>query len=120
LQAQLKTAQANAKPKLLKGLAKPTQKKNCFLNNFQRFKKNKTPDTQARQKSTRQMTQTEDIKMVVTHDRQEGQPITAVWRNGGCRASYDSFVVGSSAVLRLNFCAKNPHNAKPQTDNCNQ
>jgi len=54
------------------------------------------------------MTQTDDIKMVVTHDRQERQPITAVWRNGGCSASYDSFVVGSSAVLRLNFCAKNP------------
>ncbi len=33
---------------------------------------------------------------------------TAVWRNGGCSASYDCFVVGSSAVLRLNFCAKNP------------
>ena len=54
------------------------------------------------------MTQTDNIKMVVTHDRQERQPITAVWRNGGCSASYDSFVVGSSAVLRLNFCAKNP------------
>jgi hypothetical protein len=38
----------------------------------------------------------------------EHQPVTAVWRNGGCSASYDSFVVGSSAVLRLNFCAKNP------------
>ena len=46
--------------------------------------------------------------MVVTHDRQERQPITAVWRNGGLSASYDSFVVGSSAVLRLNFCAENP------------
>jgi hypothetical protein len=33
---------------------------------------------------------------------------TAVWRNGGCSASYDSFVVDSSSVLRLNFCAKNP------------
>ncbi len=33
---------------------------------------------------------------------------TAVWRNAGCSASYDSFVVGSSAVLRLNFCTKNP------------
>jgi hypothetical protein len=33
LQAQLKTAQANAKPKLLKELAKPNQKK-LFLNNF--------------------------------------------------------------------------------------
>lgn len=32
----------------------------------------------------------------------------AVWRNGGYCASYDSFEVGSSAVLRLSFCAKNP------------
>ena len=54
------------------------------------------------------MTVTYDIKMVVTHDRQERQPITAVWRNGGFSASYESFVLGSSAVLRLNFCAKNP------------
>jgi hypothetical protein len=34
--------------------------------------------------------------------------VTAVWRNGGFSASYDSFVVGSSSVLRLNFCAKIP------------
>jgi hypothetical protein len=40
--------------------------------------------------------------------RKEQLVLTAVWRNGGFRASYDSFVVGSSAVLRLNFCAKNP------------
>ena len=40
--------------------------------------------------------------------KSEGQHTTAVWRNGGCSASYDIFVVGSSAVLRLNFCAKNP------------
>ena len=38
----------------------------------------------------------------------ERQHLTAVWRNGGFSASYDSFVVGSSVVLRLNFCAKNP------------
>jgi len=54
------------------------------------------------------MTQSDDIKMVVSHDRQERQPITAVWRNGGGSASFDNFVVGSSAVLRLNFCAINP------------
>ena len=42
------------------------------------------------------------------HKEKEALPPTAVWRNGGCSASYDSFVVGSSAVLRLNFCAKNP------------
>jgi hypothetical protein len=34
--------------------------------------------------------------------------LTAVWRNGGFSASYDSFVVGSSAVLRMNISAKNP------------
>ncbi len=54
------------------------------------------------------MKQTDDIKMVVTHDRHEGQPITAPTRNWRFSVSYDSFVVGSSAVLRLNFCAKNP------------
>jgi hypothetical protein len=37
----------------------------------------------------------------------ERQPLTAVWRNGGFSTSYDSFVLGSSAVLRLKFCAKN-------------
>ena len=40
--------------------------------------------------------------------REEQLVLTAVWRNGGFSASYASFVVGSSAVLRLNFCAKNP------------
>ena len=38
----------------------------------------------------------------------EALPPTAVWRNGGFSASYDSYVVDLSAVLRLNFCAKNP------------
>ena len=40
--------------------------------------------------------------------QKEKRQVTAVWHNGGFNASYDSFVVGSSAVLRLNFCAKNP------------
>jgi hypothetical protein len=47
-----------------------------------------------------------------TTDRQsgrktEGQQLTAGWRNGCCSTSNDSFVVGSSAVFRLKFCAKN-------------
>ena len=46
--------------------------------------------------------------MVVTHDRQERQPITAVWRNGGFSASNDSFVVKQTVVLRINICGKNP------------
>ncbi len=48
-----------------------------------------------------------------TTERQSGRKknterTTAVWRNGGFSASYDSFVVGSSAVLRMNICAENP------------
>ena len=54
------------------------------------------------------MTQTDYIKMVVTHTRQERQPITAVWRNGGFSASYDSFVVQQTVVLRINICGVNP------------
>lgn len=38
----------------------------------------------------------------------EERGITVVWRNGGSSVWYDSFVVVSSLVLRLNFCAKNP------------
>lgn len=50
LQAQLKTAQDDTRPKFLIELAKPTQKKNCFKKISNASKKNKTPDTQARQK----------------------------------------------------------------------
>ena len=46
--------------------------------------------------------------MTTNNIGQERQHLTAVWRNGGCSASYDSFVVGSSAVLRMNICGKNP------------
>ena len=46
--------------------------------------------------------------MTTNTTEKKGERTTAVWRNGGFSASYDSFVVGSSAVLRLNFCAKNP------------
>jgi hypothetical protein len=34
--------------------------------------------------------------------------ITRVLQKWRFSASYDSFVVDSSSVLRLNFCAKNP------------
>jgi hypothetical protein len=42
------------------------------------------------------------------HDRQEGQQLTAVWRNGGFSASYDSFVVQQTVELRMNICGENP------------
>jgi hypothetical protein len=38
----------------------------------------------------------------------EHQPVTAVWRNGGFSASYDSFVGKQTVVLRINICGENP------------
>jgi len=61
----------------------------------------KEPPSQNTDKNRHEMTEKRTTKT-------EGQHTTAVWRNGGCSASYDSFVVGSSVVLQLNFCAKNP------------
>ena len=52
------------------------------------------------------MIATDDIKMVVTHVRQERQPITAPTRNWRFSASYDSFVVEQTLVLRMNICGK--------------
>jgi len=51
--------------------------------------------------------------------KEEQLVLTAVLRNGGCSASYDSFVQGSAFVLRLNICAKIRHYAKPQNVMCN-
>ena len=45
--------------------------------------------------------------MVVTHDRQERQPITAPTRNWRFSAPYDSFVVKQTFVLRMKFSGEN-------------
>ena len=74
--------------KVFNRACKANPKEKLFLKNFQRFKKNKTPDTQARQKSTRQMTQTDDIKMVVTHDRQR----TPAYNSGLAKVAVSCFV----------------------------
>jgi hypothetical protein len=52
----------------------------------------------------------------------EGQLITAVWRNSGFSASYDSFVGKQTLMLRINICGENPplrQAAKRQQDNFN-
>jgi len=61
-------------------------KRKIIFKKFPTLQKNKKGNTQARQKSTRQMTQTDDIKKVVTHDSQERQPITAPTINWRFRA----------------------------------
>ncbi len=75
-----------------------------ILKNFLTLQKNKKRNAQP----DRQMIENSTTKMVYKHGGQKRQQLTAVWRNGGCSASYDSFVVGSSVVLRLTFCAINP------------
>ncbi len=45
--------------------------------------------------------------MVVTHDRQERQPITAPTKKWRFSASYDSFVVEQTLVLRRKFSGEN-------------
>jgi len=47
----LQFAQAKALPKIAKELSPFQSREKLFLKNFQRFKKNKTPDTQASQKA---------------------------------------------------------------------
>lgn len=42
-----------------------------------------------------------------TSDRQEGQQLTAPTKNWRFSASYDSFVVNQTFVLRMNICGKN-------------
>lgn len=39
--------------------------------------------------------------------RTERQQLTAVWHNGGCSASYDSFVVEQTVVLRMKISGVN-------------
>jgi hypothetical protein len=87
------------------------RREKLFLKNFLPFKKNKKrnaqPDTDRQITVAMQTPKPLTVKRFISRWT-EGQLITAVWRNGGFSASYDSFVVGSSAVLRLHFCAENP------------
>jgi hypothetical protein len=88
---------------LPKSMPAPTQEKIQNIFSYP-SKKIKTPDTQTNTTKTRKLNSDNGLQGQTT----EHQLPTAVLRNGGCSASYDNFVVGSSAVLRLNFCAKNP------------
>ncbi|HRI01399.1 MAG TPA: hypothetical protein PK006_10145 [Saprospiraceae bacterium] len=88
---------------LPKSMPAPTQDK--IQNIFScPSKKIKTTDTQTNPTKTVKPNNDNGLQTQTT----EPQLVTAVWRNGGFSASYDSFVLSSSAVLRLNFCAKIP------------
>ena len=47
--------------------------------------------------------------MTTANNRKTEQLVlTAVWRNGGFSASYDSFVGQQTVMLRINICGGNP------------
>ena len=54
------------------------------------------------------MTQTDDIKMVVTHDRQGTPAYNTGLAKVAVQCSADTFVVNQSLVLRINISGKNP------------
>ena len=64
--------------------------------------------TQARQKSTLQMTATDEIKMAVTTDRQGTPAYNSTYPKGGVSCSKDSFVVNQTLVFQIKFCGKSP------------
>ncbi len=45
--------------------------------------------------------------MLLTTENKEAQPLTAPTKNWRFSASYDSFVVQQTFVLRMNICSKN-------------
>ena len=55
------------------------------------------------------MTQTIDIKMVVTLERQGTPAYNTGLAKVAVQSSADSFVVNQTLVLRINICGKNRH-----------
>ncbi len=106
-----KPLQANPQTKVCKRAStSPTREKLFFKISFPSkiFKTATAQPTHNDQNTNLTMTAKPLSHLTSTTGQTERQLVTAVLRNGGCIASYDSFVVGSSAVLRLNFCAEKP------------
>jgi hypothetical protein len=99
LQAQLKTAQSETRPKFLIELAKPAQMKNCFKK-FPTLQKKIKNAKHTRYSMTRQLNTDNGLQ----RQRIKSLLLSAVWRNGGFSASYDSLVVAKGFVLRINIC----------------
>lgn len=80
----------------------PAQEKLFFKISFSSniFKTATAQPTQKDQDTNLTMTAKPLSELTFTTRQTERQLVTAVWRNGGFSTSYDSFVVGSSAVLR--------------------
>jgi|GEM_PF-1272285 hypothetical protein len=89
---------------LAKSVLFPTQEEIQFFFSFP-LEKIKTPDTQTDTTKTVELNNDNGLQTQTT----EHQLPTAVLQKWRCSASYDSFVVGSSSVLRLKFSGKIRH-----------
>ena len=65
--------------------------------------------TQARQKSTRQMTIADDIKLIVTQDRQGTPAYNTGLAKVAVQCSADTFAVNQGLILRIDICNENRH-----------
>ena len=93
MQAHLKAAPANANPKLLKELAKPTQEKKKFY---------KMPHRTTKRQM--RVSKTGHTNLV----RQESTGGNSTYPKGGVLCSKDSFVVDQTLVFQIKFCGKSP------------
>jgi len=89
---------------LAKSVLFPKQKEIQFFFSLP-LEKIKTPDIQTDTKKTVKLNKDNGLQARTT----EHQLPTAVLQKWRCSASYDSFVVGSSSVLRLKFSGENRH-----------
>jgi hypothetical protein len=112
----LQAAQSQAQTKACKRVFFSATQEKLFFKISSPSENKKYPNAQP--DTTKTMTAKHNKDNGLQTRKTEHQQPTAVWRNGGCSATYDSFVVGSSAVLRLNFCAKNPPLRQAAIVNC--
>jgi hypothetical protein len=65
-----------------------------------------TSQAKAQTKTWQRVCLSKRIKDSETHERQKWQQLTAVLRNGGFIASYDSLVLKQTLLFRINICGK--------------
>jgi hypothetical protein len=109
LQAHLKAPQANAKPKLLKELVKPTQKKNCFLKISNPLKKIKNA-THSRHSMTRQLNNDNGLQGRWTRTTGYNTGLAKV----AVQCPADTFVVNQNLFSASIFVVKIATFAKPE------
>ena len=107
-----KAPRANAQTKALSKSLQSQCKSKLFLKNLPTLQKNKKRNAQPetdRQKNRQKITLKPNTDNGLQGRTTEHQLPTAVLQKWRFSASYDSFVLGSSSVLRLNFSGENRH-----------